>query len=119
MGQRLREARQNAGLSQIELAHIVGVKPAEISQYESDKRTPRWKVFNKILDELKLSSEYLLGREVTIISDDEDYQIKMSKRDLQLLEEIKNSPKLYRILASDPQRNVKILYSNIKKIFPE
>lgn len=119
MGQRLKEARQNKGISQIELARIVGVKPAEISQYESDKRTPRWGVLNKILDELNVSADYMLGREVTVVSDDEEYQIKMSKKDLQLLEELKNSPQLYKILLSDPERNVKVLTNNIKEAFPE
>ncbi|MBR3198546.1 MAG: helix-turn-helix transcriptional regulator [Bacilli bacterium] len=119
MGQRLREARINAGLTQTELAHIVGVKPAEISQYESDKRTPRWNVFIKLLDILNISADKILGREVTVISDDEDYTVKLSKKDLQIIENIRNNAKLYKVLLNDPNRNVKVINNNLKEVFPE
>jgi len=52
VGQRLKEARQLQNLTQKQLADLIGVKPSEISQYESGKRTPRWNTFNKILDAL-------------------------------------------------------------------
>lgn len=119
MGQRLKEARINAKLTQSELASIIGVKPAEISQYESDKRTPRWNIFVKILDKLNISADILLGREVSAISDDEEYHIKLSKKDLQILESIKNCPKLYKLLSSDPDRNTKVINNNLKEVFPE
>ena len=119
MGQRLREARINASLTQSELARMIGVKPAEISQYESDKRTPRWNVFVKILDKLNVSADMILGREVSVISDDEQYQVKLAKKDLQILESIKNYPKLYKLLSSDPDRNAKVINNNLKEVFPE
>ena len=119
MGQRLREARINAGLTQTELARIIGVKPAEISQYESDKRTPRWNVFIKMLDVLNISADKMLGREVTVVSDDEEYTVKLSKKDLQIIENIKKNAKLYKILSNDPNRNVKVINNNLKEVFPE
>ncbi len=119
MGQRLKEARLNARLTQSELARQIGVKPAEISQYESDKRTPRWNVFVKILDKLNISADRILGREVSAVSEDEDYQVKLAKKDLQILETIKNYPKLYRLLSNDPGRNIKVINNNLKEVFPE
>lgn len=119
MGQRLREARISAGLTQTELAHIIGVKPAEISQYESDKRTPRWNVFIKILDTLNISADILLGREVLVVSDNEDYIVKLAQTDLQIIQTIKNYPKLYRVLSNDPKRNVRVISNNLKEVFPE
>ena len=62
-GQRLKEARKKANLTQVELANIIGVKAAEISQYESNKRTPRWPAFNKLLDALNITADEVLGRE--------------------------------------------------------
>lgn len=38
LGKRLREARENAGLSQLELAHLLGRDQRAISDYESGKR---------------------------------------------------------------------------------
>ena len=117
-GQRLREARKRANLTQQELASIIGVKAAEISQYESNKRTPRWPVFNKLLDTLKISADEVLGREITV-HDDEDYEIKLAKEDLQILSNIKANPKLYKTLLANPERNVQVISNNLKKVLPE
>ena len=73
-GQRLREARKKANLTQEELANIIGVKAAEVSQYESNKRTPRWPTFNKLLDALHITADEVLGRDVTV-HDGEDYAV--------------------------------------------
>lgn len=118
-GQRLREARLSAGLTQSELARKIGVKPAEISQYESDKRTPRWNVFIKLLDELNITADEILGREVSIVSDDEEYQVKLARKDIEIIKSIKNYPKLYKLLSIDPNRNAKVINNNLKQVFPE
>lgn len=117
-GQKLREARKRANLTQQELATIIGVKAAEISQYESNKRTPRWPVFNKLLDTLKISADEVLGREITV-HDDEDYEIKLAKEDLQILSNIKANPKLYKTLLANPERTVQVISNNLKKVLPE
>lgn len=119
IGQRLKEARQKLGITQIELARQIGVEPAEVSQYETDKRTPRWDKFNKILDILGVTADYMLGREITAVSDDEDYIIKLSKTDLQLLSIIKSYPKLYKRISNEPERKIKYLNSKINSILPE
>lgn len=117
-GQRLREARKNAKLTQAELARIIGVKAAEISQYESNKRTPRWPTFNKLLDALHITADEVLGRDVTV-HDGEDYEVKMAKEDLQILSSIKENPKLYKALLSDPDRTVQVISNNLKHVLPE
>lgn len=117
-GQRLKEARKKANLTQVELANIIGVKAAEISQYESNKRTPRWPVFNKLLDALNITADEVLGREVTV-QDNEDYIVKLAKEDLQILSNIKANPKLYKTLLSDPERIVMVINKNLKTVLPE
>ena len=117
-GQRLREARKKANLTQEELANIIGVKAAEVSQYESNKRTPRWPTFNKLLDALHITADEVLGRDVTV-HDGEDYEVKMAKEDLQILSSIKENPKLYKALLSDPERNVQVISNNLKRVLPE
>ena len=114
----MRKARQNVGLTQEQLAIKVGVKPSEISQYEKDKRTPRWQVFNKLLDELNVTADEILGRDV-IVRDSEDYEIRLSKEDLQILSNIKSNPKLYNLLLKDPERNIQMLTNNLKYVIPE
>lgn len=117
-GQRLREARKKVNLTQEELANIIGVKAAEVSQYESNKRTPRWPTFNKLLDALHITADEVLGRDVTV-HDGEDYEVKMAKEDLQILSSIKGNPKLYKALLSDPVRNVQVISNNLKRVLPE
>lgn len=117
-GQRLKEARRKANLTQVELANIIGVKAAEISQYESNKRTPRWPAFNKLLDALNITADEVLGREVTV-QDDDDYIVKLAKEDLQILSNIKANPKLYKILLADPERTVQVINKNLKTVIPE
>ena len=117
-GQRLKEARKKANLTQVELADIIGVKAAEISQYESNKRTPRWPAFNKLLDALNITADEVLGREVTV-QDDDDYIVKLAKQDLQILPNIKPNPKLYKTLLADPERTVQVINKNLKTVIPE
>lgn len=117
-GQRLKEARKKANLTQEQLASMLGIKAAEISQYESDKRTPRWPVFRKLLDILNISADEVLGREITV-HDDEEYQIRLSKEDLKIISCIKDNPVLYKTLLADPSRNVQLISNNIKKLIPE
>ncbi len=117
-GQRLKEARKKANLTQVELANIIGVKAAEISQYESNKRTPRWPAFNKLLDALNITADEVLGREVTV-QDDDDYIVKLAKEDLQILSNIKANPKLYKTLLADPERTVQVINKNLKTVIPE
>lgn len=117
-GQRLREARKKANLTQEELANIIGVKAAEISQYESNKRTPRWPAFNRLLDALHITADEVLGRDITV-HDGEDYAVKIAKEDLQILSSIKENPKLYKALLSDPERTVQVINNNLKRVLPE
>ena len=117
-GQRLREARKKVNLTQEELANIIGVKAAEVSQYESNKRTPRWPTFNKLLDALHITADEVLGRDITV-HDGEDYEVKMAKEDLQILSSIKENPKLYKALLSDPERTVQVISNNLKRVLPE
>ena len=117
-GQRLREARKKVNLTQEELANIIGVKAAEVSQYESNKRTPRWPTFNKLLDALHITADEVLGRDVTV-HDGEEYEVKMAKEDLQILSSIKENPKLYKALLSDPERTVQVISNNLKRVLPE
>ena len=117
-GQRLREARKKANLTQEQLANIIGVKAAEISQYESNKRTPRWPIFNKLLDALKITADEVLGREITV-HDDAGYETRLAKEDLQILSYIKENPKLYKALLADPARNIQVINNNLKRVLPE
>lgn len=59
---RLREKRQEAGLTQAELAKMAGVTARTIQNYELGNRRPaNMEVIQKIADALHTSTEFLLG----------------------------------------------------------
>lgn len=59
IGQRIRAAREQHGISQEELAISVGVSPQSIHQWESGRTTPRHTRMRKLAVVLKTSPHYL------------------------------------------------------------
>ncbi|EGW39356.1 helix-turn-helix transcriptional regulator [Desulfosporosinus sp. OT] len=61
-GQRMKNAREEKGLTQKELAEILFLGESTISFYESDKREPKFDILYKISEALEISVDYLIGR---------------------------------------------------------
>ncbi|MBQ9200640.1 MAG: helix-turn-helix transcriptional regulator [Lachnospiraceae bacterium] len=51
----LKQARKRKGLSQMELAKLIGLKQVTISQYESGARTPDLNTSKKLADALEMT----------------------------------------------------------------
>lgn len=60
---RILEARERAGLSQMELAERIGVAQSSMSEYETGKRDPKSNMLERIADACNVSVDFLLGRE--------------------------------------------------------
>ena len=58
---RIKELRQNKGLSQAELAQKVGISEQSVSFYENDRRKPKIETWNRLADFFKVSVPYLQG----------------------------------------------------------
>ena len=58
---RLKEAREDKGMSQEELGSKVGLSKAAISQYESSKHMPSIEHSRSIADALQVSYNWLIG----------------------------------------------------------
>lgn len=77
-GNRLRELRIGAGLTQKQLADRIGVTKSVISFYELRERAPSPDVLIKLSNIFHVSTDYLLGlenRHIIDISDFSDEQI--------------------------------------------
>lgn len=61
LGKNLRAYRKERRLTQTELAHLVGVAPAYVSQIESALRMPSLKVARRFAEALKIELPVLLG----------------------------------------------------------
>lgn len=60
-GERLKELRQNAGLTQKQLADKIWVTKATISYYEQSERNPSPEILVKLATAFHVSTDYLLG----------------------------------------------------------
>lgn len=60
-GSRLKEIRNDKGVSQKDVAEYLGVSITSISQYESDSRFPNEDMLRRICVYYKITSDYLLG----------------------------------------------------------
>ena len=61
-GRRLKGLREGNGISQRELADIIGISKGAVYYYESDGRAPDIVTLEKIADYFDVSTDYLLGR---------------------------------------------------------
>ena len=61
IGQRIKEARKSAGLTQRELAEKAGTATGTIQQYELGKRQPRIEQFQAIADVLNVDVNWLMN----------------------------------------------------------
>ena len=60
-GQRLKELRVQAGMTQLQLAQRMGVTKSVVSFYELQERTPSPDILGKLSGIFKVSTDYLLG----------------------------------------------------------
>ncbi len=65
MGDRIREARKNQGLTQDQLAERLDISVEFVGQIERGLKLPSMQVFIKILETLNVSADYLLRDSVS------------------------------------------------------
>ena len=107
IGKRIKDMRLEKGMSQQELGDLIGVTKVSICGYEKETRDPNMETFIKLLDVLDVSPDYLLGRDVDVVCEEEpSYVKKMSKQDLEIIKELKKYPNLYKNLCNDLNRTV-------------
>lgn len=75
LGGRIAELLKTTGLTQRELASMVGVTEVSMSRYISNERTPKGTIIANIANALHTTSDYLLGTEKTETFDTEYYKI--------------------------------------------
>lgn len=114
-GEKMKEARKRLGYSQDVLAEKLGVSKVTVCWYENGERTPSLEHFLELSEILELSLNELVGREVSVVaSDDEDYHVKLAKKDLEIISELKNRKKVYKKLYNDPKRIAELIERKLK-----
>ena len=69
LGSRLKELRENKGLRQEDIADMFGYGKSTISQWESGKNDPEFKIITKLADYFNTTTDYLLGRTDNVSND--------------------------------------------------
>lgn len=69
LGSRIKQLRQKADMTQLELARNLHVSPALISAYELGERKPSVKILTRLAILFKVSSDYLLGINSSFLCD--------------------------------------------------
>lgn len=115
IGNRVKEARKSKGLSQQELGDMLGVSKVSVCGYETGTRIPTLENFLQLIEILDLTPDYLLGREVNVVAEDtEEYSVKLSKYDIEIINELKKHNELYNMLIKDSKRTVELISRKIK-----
>lgn len=71
LSNRLRERREQLGLTQSEVASLLGITPGAIGNYENGVSTPKADILFKVFDALKCDANYLFQDEMKNISDED------------------------------------------------
>ncbi len=106
----VKQRRKELGMSQADLAEKMGVSKVAVCWYENGDRTPTFDNFIRLSEILDVSLNALAGREVRVVSsDNEDYSVMIPKQKLVILEELEKYPKIYKALYRDPARACKLI----------
>lgn len=61
-GNRLKELRQQKGLTQADLANLLNLGPTAISNYEANRNEPTFEKLLQLAEYFEVSCDYLLGK---------------------------------------------------------
>ena len=78
--ERIKQLRKKKGISQSELAEVIGVKNNTVSTWERGTRKPDFEALNLLSDYFEVSFEYILGS-----SDKEEARVKPTQDELDQL----------------------------------
>ncbi|MFD1416254.1 helix-turn-helix domain-containing protein [Oceanobacillus jeddahense] len=81
LSQRLREAREKAGLKQIEASKLLGISNGTLSGYEREYRDPDTDTLHKMAELYGVSVDWLLGKSMSPSTKDTSPPEPMSEQD--------------------------------------
>ena len=84
LGEILKAARQSKGVTQAELADILGITQQGVARWERGKSYPTAETLITLADFFEVSTDYLLGREVrkNLLFNDEEKKLVAGYRNL-------------------------------------
>ena len=108
--ERIKQLRKKKGISQSELAELIGVKNNTVSTWERGTRKPDFEALNLLSNYFAVSFEYILGS-----SDKEEARVKPTQDELDqlalsaLADELYDNVKKYCMLSNKSQKMIDAL----------
>ena len=78
---RIKERREELGLSRNDLADIIGVTPSAIANYENGVSSPKIELLYKLFHALKCDANYLYQDEMVTLSECTDLSLSINEQD--------------------------------------
>ena len=110
--ERIKQLRKKKGISQSELAELIGVKNNTVSTWERGTRKPDFEALNLLSNYFEVSFEYILGS-----SDKEEARVKPTQDELDelalsaLADELYDHVKKYSMLSNKSQKMIDAIIS--------
>ena len=110
--ERIKQLRKKKGISQSELAELIGVKTNTVSTWERGTRKPDFEALNLLSNYFEVSFEYILGS-----NDKEEARVKPTQDELDelalsaLADELYDHVKKYSMLSNKSQKMIDALIS--------
>jgi len=115
LGNRLKELRKAANLTQQELGDMINVTKVSICCYEKGTRIPSLETINDLANVFHVNVDYLLGHDVYLVADQsDDYGIKLSKEEIAIVLELRKHPELHEQFINDPERVIKFISKKLR-----
>lgn len=110
-GERIKSLRIEKGLSQQELADMIGASKSLICCYENGKRNPSLENIIAFIQIFGVDADYLLGSDslVKISSSDNVTYAPITKEEIEFIKEIKKDRLVYDILFTEPKRGAELI----------
>ncbi len=120
IGERIKFLREQNGYTQEKLEEITDIQKGTISKYENGHNSPSAENIEKIANAFDVSIDYLFGRDVRLISEDDEEYIKVVPNiDLEIIYELHKpeNEKLLKFLRENPERRIKLIRDNNRTYF--
>ncbi len=115
IGKRIKDLRIANGISQQELGDKVGVTKVSICGYENGSRMPSLETFVMLADTFNTTTDYLLGREVSVTSEESNQYVgAISDQDIEFIQELKHYPMVYNKIIKDIKRSVNVINKKMR-----
>ena len=112
---RLKELRKETKLTQKGLGQKLNLTKSTICSYEKGNRMAPIETLIDLATFFKVDLDYLVGTENYIVSDnDEEYGIRMSNEEINLIKELRKHQDLYENMIDDPKRTIELIEKKIR-----